>query len=171
MTPNEPRRSMRPDPSSADDPRARAAARAELIREHLALAPDDVDKFYIPKELIPDGWSYEWKVMSVFGAANPSAEINRAIHGWEPVPALRHPEFMPSGSTSPTIDRDGLRLFERPTEITEDARRKDIAEARRDMRHKEEQLGMAPQGQFDRENKGQSLVSVKRSIGRIDVPA
>jgi hypothetical protein len=164
-------RKMRPDPTNGEDPRMRAAARAAAIREHLEGAPDDVDKFYIPLEMVPDGWCYEWKVMTVFGAANPSAEVHRGLHGWEPVPASRHPEFMPAGTTSPTIDRDGLRLYERPAEISEDARQRDLREARAQMRQKEEQLGMPGSGQFDRDNKGQSLVNVKRSVGRIEVPA
>lgn len=168
----EPRRAMRPELSNSDDPRARAAARAALIREQTDGLDDAVDEFNI-RHLEPDGWTYEWKVLSVTGKEiSPSVMTSRSLHGWEAVSTSRHPELMPRGSTNPIIERGGLVLMERPAEITEDARRKEVNEARADRRQKEEQLNSAPQGQFERKGvHGESMVKVSKSYGPVEIPA
>jgi len=145
-----------------DDPRARAARRAAELRQHQGVADEGTDKFYFDPAIIPDGWSYEWRMFTVLGKEDPSYQVNLAQKGWEAVPRSRHPEMMPAGWQGETIVRDGQMLMERPKEITEEAKVRDRQAAREQMRAKEEQLGVAT-GPFERHNKGNPLVSVNKS--------
>ena len=88
-----------------EDPRARAAARAAAIREHIGDIDEGTDEFYIPAEVIPEGWNYEWKRRLLMGAEDPAYQVQLARNGWEPVPASRHPEMMPSTGNYQTIER------------------------------------------------------------------
>lgn len=154
-----------------DDPRARAARRALELREHMGGDMDDgADKFYIDPRMIPDSWSYEWKTLSVLGKENPGYQVSLAHRGWEAVPRSRHPELMPENHRGDTIERDGQILMERPLEITEEVRALELRKARDQVRSKEQQLSGAPPGQFERDNKGNSLLSVKKSFESIPIP-
>ncbi len=153
-----------------EDPRARAARRALELREQTASDDDGVDKFYIDPKLIPDGWSYEWKTYTVLGKENPSYQVAMAHKGWEAVPRSRHPQLMPINYQGETIEREGLILMERPLEITNEAKARDLRIARAQVRGKEEQLGASPAGTFDRANKDQSLVKVKKSFEAMPIP-
>lgn len=154
-----------------EDPRTRAARRALELREHMGGSMDDgVDKFYIDPAIIPDGWSYEWKTFTVLGKENPGYQVSLAHKGWEAVPRTRHPELMPDTHRGNTIEREGMILMERPLEITNEVKALELKKARAQVRGKEEQLGMAPPGQFDRANKDASLVSVKKSYETIKIP-
>jgi hypothetical protein len=143
-----------------NDPRTRAAKRAAELREHRGDLHDGVDAFAIDPRIIPAGWSYEWKVMSVLGARNPSREIAIARGGWDPVPASRHPELMPKNWTGETIERDGQCLMERPLETTNEAKDLDKFNARKQVRDKEVQIQHAPAGPsspMERTNKGNPI--------------
>ena len=153
-----------------EDPRARAARRAMELRDHLGSMDEGVDKFHIDPRIIPDGWSYEWKRLTVLGKEDPSYQVTVAQRGWEPVPRSRHPHMMPDSYHGETIEREGMILMERPKEITDEVKAHDLRTARAQVRGKEEQLGMAPSGQFERENKGNSMVSVKKSFQSIPIP-
>jgi len=147
-----------------EDPRTRAARRAAELREHGALDEDgSTSEFYVDPAVIPDGWSYEWKRLTVLGATDPGYQVNIARAGWEPVPASRHRNLMPDGYQGNTIERSGQILMERPKEITDAAYAREYAKARGQVRGKEEQLHGAPAGQFGRDNKGNSLVKVGKS--------
>ena len=163
------RRDMRPE-VRAEDPRARAAARAKEILEHGNLNEEGVDEFFIEKDVIPAGWDYEWKRRTVMNEEDPSYQVHLQLKGWEPVPASRHPEYMPMGSKSKTIERKGMVLMERPLEITEATREAERRRAHLQVRTKEEQLSAAPSGTFDRANKDASLVKINRSYEPIAVP-
>lgn len=143
-----PRPSMR-DEMRADDPRARAAARAAEIIGHLGNLDQGQDKFAIEAGMEPDGWTYEWKRRTVLGAEDPSYQVGLARTGWEPVPSDRHPEFMPESfrGKGKIIERDGMVLMERPKVITEKVRDIERGKARGQMKAKEEQLRgeIAPQ--------------------------
>lgn len=155
-----------------EDPRARAARRTLELREQASSNDDDgVDKFYIDPKTIPDGWSYEWKTFTVLGKENPSYQVAMAHKGWESVPRSRHPHMMPHNHQGETIEREGMILMERPMEITQEAKLRDMRVARAQVRGKEEQLGGSPAGQFGRDNKGDSLVNVKKSYEHIPIPA
>jgi hypothetical protein len=154
-----------------EDPRARAARRAMELRDQANSDADGVDEFYIDPRIIPDGWSYEWKSFSVLGKENPSYQVAVARKGWEAVPRSRHPELMPINHQGETIERGGQVLMERPMEITQEAKARDLRNARGQVRAKEEQLGGAAPGTFERDNKGASLVNVKKSFEHIPIPA
>lgn len=164
-----PRAPERPE-MVTDDPRARAAKRAAELRGHLGSLDEGTDDFYIPPHYIPDGWSYEWKRKLTMGQEDPAYQVSIARKGWEPVPASRHPSMMPDGNKYQIIERKGMILMERPLEITEEAQRAERRRAQLQVRHKEEQLNAAPQGQFDRNNKDAPLARVKKGYAPIAIP-
>lgn len=158
-------------PRGEESSAARAARRALELREHRGGNMDDgVDKFYIDPRLIPDGWSYEWKRFTVLGKEDPSYQVSLADRGWEAVPRSRHPFMMPENYQGQTIEREGQVLMERPKEITDEVTAIERRKAREQVRSKEEQLAGAEPGQFQRDNKGDSLVSVKKSYESIPIP-
>jgi len=153
-----------------EDPRVRAARRALELREQTSGDVDGVDKFYIDPKIIPDGWSYEWKTFTVLGKENPSYQVAMAHKGWEAVPRSRHPELMPINYQGETIEREGMILMERPLEITNDAKARDLRVARAQVWGKEAQLGAAPAGTFERDNKGESMTNVKKTFEHMPIP-
>jgi hypothetical protein len=154
-----------------DDPRTRAAHRAAELREQRGGDMDDgVDKFYIDPRIIPDGWSYEWKAFTVLGKENPGYQVSLAHRGWEAVPRTRHPEMMPDNHRGETIEREGQILMERPLEITNEVKALELKKARDQVRGKEQQLSGAPPGQFERDNKGNSLANIKKSYESVPIP-
>jgi hypothetical protein len=163
---------MRPEASVKEEtPRERAARRAAELKAHRNGDLDDgTDEFFVEPGVIPDGWTYEWKTRSVLGAEDPAHQVKLARDGWEAVPASRHPEMMPSGYTGVEITRKGMVLMERPAEITEEVRRIEARRARLQVKAKEEQLSAAPSGQFERSNKGNDLVKVKKGYEAMAIP-
>ena len=149
-----------------------AAERAAEIRSGFdgGNMDEGTDDFFIEQDKIPDDWTYEWKRLTVFNQEDPAYQVQLRRQGWEPVPASRHPEMMPVGSTDPTIVRKGMILMERPTVITDELRRIDTKRARDQVRVKEQQLNEAPQGQFERDNKGAKLANIKKSYEAIPIP-
>jgi len=154
-------------PVDPNDPMERARRRAAELREHSNFDAGG-DKFRFDLSIIPPGWSYEWKRFTVMGAHDPSYQVSLAQRGWEAVPAARHPEMMPLGSTDATIDRDGMRLMERPAVITEEAQALEKQTAREFLKGKEDQVTRAPAGDnspfepTQRDLKGRQ-VGIKRS--------
>lgn len=153
-------------PVREEDPRTRAARRAAELRNHAKGDLDEGnDKYYIPLEDIPPDWEYEWKRKSVFNVEDPAYMVQLARKGWEPVPASRHPEFMPISGKYNTIERDGMILMERPKEISDEARARDAREARFRMQAQKEHLQSTPDGQFER-----SRPVVKSTYESIPIP-
>lgn len=102
------------------------------------------DRFWVPPELIPDGWAYQWNVVTVKGQENPSDQAALVRAGWTPVPAERHPGlFVPNGTKGPIIV-DGLRLDERPMELEMEARTEDRQQALHQVNGSREQFGFRP---------------------------
>lgn len=136
-----------------EDPRARAKARAAEIREHRGGNDlDEMDRFTIDQSVVPEGWSYEWKRKTLLGKEDPAYQVELARGGWEPVPANRHPETMPTGGSFNTIERDGMILMERPKELTDEARDVELRRARNQVRAKEQQLNSTPEGTMTRDH-------------------
>ncbi len=159
----------RPDPRP-DDPRARAAARAAALRDHGGLDQDGVDEFYIDPKTVPEGWTYEWKRHTVLNQQDPSYQVALAQQGWEAVDATRHPEMMPKDGRYTLIERKGMVLMERPTEIVEDAKRKELRKARQQVQVKEEQLNSTPNGTLPRDEDSRTKARVNRSYERMEIP-
>ena len=72
--------------------------------------------------------------------------------------------MMPKGHPlSAPIEKKGMMLMERPLEITEEVKRIELRKARGQVNQKEAQLNNAPQGTFQRDNKGQPLANIKKN--------
>jgi hypothetical protein len=154
-----------------EDPRKRARDRVAALRENGLDLDGVADKFYIPADAIPEGWTYEWKRWRTYGKEDPTYEVEMSRRGWEPVPAGRHPEMVPSNWTGHHIELDGMILMERPEEITIEFRENERRKALAQVRAKEEQLAEAPPGAFERvDAKGQSTVKVKKSFAPMAIP-
>jgi len=153
-----------------DDPRARARQRAEELRQHGSnAASEGPDPLYVDPNDIPDGWSYEWKMFSVYGAENPSYQIELQRRGWSAVPRTRHPHMMPLGNTDQFIMRDGLILMECPLEIVEERRAEEQRIARLQVRHKEQQLAGTPDGTMTRDH-AKVRPQIKKSYEAMPIP-
>ena len=119
------------------------------------------DQYYIDPSLIPPGVSYEWKREATYGAKDYSYTMGLQENGWEPVPAARHPNFMPPGYSG-AIERGGLVLMERPIELTEEARQEDYQNALAPIRANAQRLGEAGPGEAPR-----TKAVIKTSLGEI----
>lgn len=120
-----------------EDPRARAARRAAELRSTVDLKVDEADEFYVDPDIIPDGWTYEWKRFSVLGQEDTGAMLTYRRAGWEEVPMSRHPEMMPLGSVEHFIMRKGMVLMERPQVISQDFEDRMLRKARQQVSDKE----------------------------------
>jgi hypothetical protein len=173
VEPNQVEHAERPPMREAlreEDPRARAARRAAEIRGNIGSLDEGSDDFYIDQNSVPDGWSYEWKRKTVLGQEDPAYQVQLARTGWEPVPAARHPAYMPDNGNYTTIERKGMVLMERPKELTDEAKMVELKKARNQVRQKEQQLNSAPDGQFGRNNKDAPLVKVAKSYEAMPIP-
>jgi hypothetical protein len=153
-----------------EDPRARAARRAAEIMNHGSFNVGTGDNYHINAESIPPGWTYEWKRSATANKEDVPYEIELRRNGWEPVPASRHPELMPKGTSENTIIRGGQILMERPEEVTTEVKRQLHQEAR-DLQKLPHQLaGEAPAGSAPRDNSGKSMANINRSYEAIPIP-
>jgi len=152
-----------------DDPRARAKQRAEQLRGHLGDVVDGTDDFYIPEDVIPDGWTYEWKRHTTYGAEDPTYQVALARSGWTAVPSNRHPEMMPHNTPSSTILRKGMILMECPTEIIRERKDADLQKARMQVRVKEQQLAGTPDGTMTRDH-AKARPQIKKSYEAMPIP-
>lgn len=90
----------------------------------------DQDPFYFDRAIIPAGWDYAWKRISVYGWEDTQNQVDMAQNGWEAVPAERHDGmFMPKGYKG-NIERRGQMLMERDERLTARSRDLDRQRAR-----------------------------------------
>ena len=157
-------------PQKADSPRALAEARAAEILGQSSAFDEGNDRFYVDASKIPDGWTYEWKTRTIYNKEDPAYQVNLARTGWTTVPRTRHPEMMPAGHLGDTIEVDGQVLMERPEMITAQVRGADARRARDQVRAKEEQLGAAPPGHFERDTNRSTRPKVSRSYEPMPIP-
>jgi hypothetical protein len=149
----------------------RADRLAQEIFEHEHELGDTEDKFPMPPGGPPDGFHYEWKRHTVYGAQNPAYTVALASSGWRPVPSSRHPQFMPTVGTYETIEREGLILMEIPLSVYKHREARDLKRAKEQVSIKQAQLTRpAGPGQFERSNKGQSMVDIKRGYEPLAIP-
>jgi hypothetical protein len=154
-----------------DDPRAAAARRTAEILGHLGGMDEGIDEFYVSPDIVPDGWTYEWKRRTIHGQEDPAYQVALARTGWEPVPARRHPEMMPGNWKGDTIERKGMVLMQRPAEITRRVEELDARKARNQVRAKEQQLNAAPPGTFEKEySDPRTRPQIKKSFEAMPVP-
>jgi hypothetical protein len=145
---------MRPE-MREESPKERAARRAAEIRGHRGPMDEGTDEFWIDPQMIPEGWTYEWKRRFLLGQEDSTHMVALARDGWEPVPVKRcakHRAYMPSDWQGATIERKGMILMERPTELTEEIRQMNNFRARKQVRDKEAQLAGTPDGTMTRDD-------------------
>lgn len=129
---------------SGEDHQERARKRVAEIR---ALHGDDdaseifVDKWYAAA---PPDWTYEWKTHSVFNKEYPQYFSSMLRSGWSAVPAARHRDLVYPGYENESIIIDGLILMERPKELTDRVRKRELAKAIEQVRSSEAKLTEAP---------------------------
>lgn len=81
----------------------------------------------------PDGWTYEWKVKTIYNWEHMQHQVNLARNGWEPVPADRHDGlYMPKGYKG-NIEYGGQVLMERDARLTAQARQLERRSANRQL--------------------------------------
>jgi len=156
--------------SLQSDDLARAKARAAEILGDDSMLTTGEDKYHVDPSVIPDGWTYEWKRNTVYNKEDPQYRTIVDRGGWTNVPTERHPELMPPGSPDKFIHLDGLMLMERPKEITEKVRERDLRAARNQVRAKEEQLASAPPGTFERGTHPGAPVRVGKGYSPVEIP-
>jgi len=106
-------------------------------------------KLYVPKDKIPTGMTYAWVREATLNEPDPDNMTDRMIRGWQPVPAVRHPEMVPpplpgyEGIEVQVIRRGGLILCECPTDDVNDR------QADRDLENIETLQDVAWTGQAD----------------------
>jgi hypothetical protein len=146
-----------------------AAIRAAELREKMrddSSDPTMYDDFYIDPRKIPEGWDYNWKRESIAGMTDDEHMIEMRGLGWEPVDVRRHPEMMPPGYVG-AIRKRGMILMERPMEISDMAKQREIATARELVVQKEKSLGIAPAGTIERDK---SKTGVRKSYEPMQIP-
>ena len=175
LAPKRVKSDMRPDVRAEvreDSPAERAAKRVAEIRAHRqGLDLDNTDQYSIDPYMVPEGWSYEWKRKTIYNQEDPSYQVRLADAGWTPVPATRdarHKAMMPTGNYA-TIERDGMILMERPKELTDEAKARELRRARNQVRAQEQQLSTAPDGTMTRED-SRVRPQVKKSYEAMPIP-
>lgn len=111
----------------------------QLTRRRTAVG----DKFEIPSNYVPEGWTYQWNAVTVLNM--PAGEIIRGdlqMHenGWRPVPSSRHPGHWTPQDHEGAIVVDGLRLEERPESLTLEAKAEDKMRAGAQVRDRTDAL-------------------------------
>ena len=155
-----------------ESPSERAKRRAAEIRGHIGDMDEGTDEFYIPAQIIPEGWTYEWKRKLLLGQEDPTYTVQLARMGWEAVPLNRdrdHMAMMPPTWPHNTIERKGMILMERPTEVVEEARSIELKRARDQVRAKEAQLAGTPEGTMTRDH-AKARPQIKKSYEAIPIP-
>lgn len=123
------------------------------------------DIFHVPPELVPPGWTFQWVAVSVVGNTEILMDQNlqMAENGWRPVPAERYPgRFMPAGHKG-NIIRGGQMLMERPEELTKEARREDIINAKQLISDRNDALKLS--GVKDKMGPGYEMSQKYRGTG------
>ena len=129
---------------------------------HQEMRPDPIrtrqrhvgGKFEIPPELLArylPGRSVEWKRHTTLGQTDPIYEMDLKSAGWWPVQAHQLPGLMPEGYRGPII-RESMMLYERPQELTNQARLEDYHNAAEVIRTTERRLGIAGPNEMPREH-------------------
>lgn len=101
------------------------------------------DQFEIPSHLKERGWDYQWLSESIFNAADVVRRHNHQMYqtGWRPVLATGKW----NGIFGPKEDTGHIRvgdcgLYERPMQLTEEAKAEDLRKAVGQMRDRDQAL-------------------------------
>lgn len=135
--------------SKAFDPEAHGLKRG--LRRQARSTDESGGMYYVDPKLIPDGWSVEWKALTFNGQEDPQRRVHtvHAKNGWHIAPRSLFDALDPGG-TSAHIERGGQVLMMREKVLTDEAVEENRRQAMMAVRSKEEQLGVAPSGGFER---------------------
>lgn len=133
---------------------------------------DSSDIFHIPEELKDPNYDLQWNTVTVYEQPQTAQVLAMRENGWRPVTAGRFKGvFMPADYPDDgEILRDGMRLEERPMELTMQAKADEYQKATGLMSDQKEQLGLVqrmPEG-FSRDNpnlRRMEKAGTSRSIG------
>lgn len=131
---------------------------------------DTVDPFYVPANLIPDGWSVEWKATHIMGMPVPDSQmVKYKEDGWVPAPIEIFKSMKSETYDRQTIDEQGQTLFMRPMKMTKKKQQQEYAKAVGQVNANNARIGLAEQGQFERER---AVTKINRSWekGSIEIP-
>lgn len=105
---------------------------------------DSSDIFHIPEELKDPNYDLQWNTVTVYEMPQTAQVLAMRENGWRPVPAGRFKGiFMPADYPDDgEILRDGMRLEERPMELTMQAKADEYQKATGLMSDQKEQLGL-----------------------------
>lgn len=137
---------------SADDILAKIKAES-LARVNMDnfMNEEGLGRFDVPKDIIPDGFSVEWKNTHIRGQpVDPSYQLKLQESGWMPAPVEIFKSLVPEGYDGATIERDGQILMIRPIELTVRAREIESRKAAQQMGDKMAQLRATESGTMDR---------------------
>jgi hypothetical protein len=96
----------------------------------------NIDKYAIPPNEIPNGWGYQWIAETVLNEPQTAAMLQFKQAGWTFVPQERHPNN--------PVRQGGLALVERPQPLIDEARQDEMQQASDQVRANVEQF--APPG-------------------------
>lgn len=132
------------------------AIREEDIREFAELLLDEDDRFYVPPEIIPEGFAVEWKRQTVLGKRMPdqnSYEMGLAKRHWEPVSLTAHPTFralVPKHFDGDTVENEGMILMIRSKIWSDKSKQIQEYKARSQLQDKMAQIGQSGPGEAPR---------------------
>lgn len=145
-----------------------AEERAQEIMDSLGDSAFQIDEFYIDANVIPAGWTYQWRRQTVAGKEDPHYMVGLMRSGWRAVPASRHPEMMPIGWEG-SIEKKGLILMELPKILVDRKKADEKREAIEQLRNSEAMLHEAPPNTAPRDDPGLARAGLnvaKRTIER-----
>lgn len=114
------------------------------------------------RSLLNPDMDYQWVTKAVLGKDDGRVRADFAkfqMNGWQPVDGSLLPQF---GIASGAIEIGGLVLMQRPIEMSEEAREEDRMAARKQVAGQINSLEDTGPGHLPRDNRGESLVSIKR---------
>ena len=80
------------------------------------------NRFDVDRSAIPEGYTWEWKRLTIAGMEDKEHQANLSLNGWEAVPIESVPESMKGlrAQSEGFFERGGQVLMQRPAEITEE---------------------------------------------------
>jgi hypothetical protein len=114
----------------------------ELVRRRLSSS----DPLHIEDSWIPEGWKWQWNVVTVTGQEQTDTQATMRLNGWRAVTADRLPGIFMHPGYKGEIVRDGLRLEERPKALHDEAMAEELAKARKQVQDQQEQLLLSKRG-------------------------
>lgn len=139
--------SNRSSPRKTSRTAQRSMARGEFVGRNGEVlkraANTGGDEFTVPEHLKEAGWDYQWLTERIYNNADIVKRHNHQMYqnGWRPVLAQGrwNGVFGPVTDKGPIVVGDSA-LYERPLELTKEARKEDVKKARTQMSDRDQSL-------------------------------